>query len=167
MKYSFFVIPIKNVGEAERELNAFLATHRVLTVQREFVSAGENSFWSLAVEFLDGVAETKTNQRANRIDYKEILSEEDFALFSKLRETRRKVAEQESVPVYALFTNEQLAEIARRRPANKTALQDIEGIGEAKTAKYGAAMLEALRGITAVPPAPAAPADPAGDAIPF
>jgi len=46
MKYSFFVITIKNVGEAERELNAFLATHRVLTVQREFVSAGENSFWS-------------------------------------------------------------------------------------------------------------------------
>jgi len=53
MKYSFFVIPIKNVGKAEREFNTFLATHRVLTVQREFVSSGEHSFWSRV--FLTGL----------------------------------------------------------------------------------------------------------------
>ena len=38
--------------ETEQELNSFLSTHRVLTVHREFVSQGENSFWSLANEVL-------------------------------------------------------------------------------------------------------------------
>jgi len=164
MKYSFFVIPIKNVGEAERELNAFLSTHRVLTVHREFVSSGENSFWSLAVECLDGTAEPRPGQRGGRIDYKEVLNEEDFSVFTKLRETRRKLAEQESVPVYAILTNEQLAEIARRRPSSKTGLLEIEGLGEAKAGKYGAVMLEALRGITSGPPAAAAPP---ADGMPF
>jgi len=33
-----FVIPIKNVSEAEAEMNVFLRGHRVLAVQKEFVT---------------------------------------------------------------------------------------------------------------------------------
>ena len=47
-----------------------------------------------------------------RVDYKEVLSPADFALFAKLRDWRKATAEQEGIPVYAVLTNEQLAAIA-------------------------------------------------------
>jgi hypothetical protein len=39
------VLPIKNLGAAEAEMNAFLRGHQVLAVKKEFVPDGENSFW--------------------------------------------------------------------------------------------------------------------------
>ena len=51
-----FVIPLKNIGEAEAEMNGFLRGHRVLAVKKEFVADGENSFWSFCVEYPDGAA---------------------------------------------------------------------------------------------------------------
>ncbi|QLH37826.1 MAG: HRDC domain-containing protein [Defluviicoccus sp.] len=45
------------------------------------------------------------------------------------------------MPIYAVFTNEQLAEIARRRVDTLTALGAIDGIGPARLERYGAAVL--------------------------
>jgi hypothetical protein len=56
MQLKMFVIPIKNVSEAEAEMNGFLRGHRVLAVKKEFVADGENSFWTFCVEYLDGAA---------------------------------------------------------------------------------------------------------------
>ena len=39
-----------------------------------------------------------------RVDYREVLSAEQFEVFSKLREVRKEVAEREAVAVYAIFT---------------------------------------------------------------
>ncbi|MCX6924842.1 MAG: hypothetical protein NT154_16770 [Verrucomicrobia bacterium] len=36
---------MKNLAGVEAEMNAFLRSHRVLTVKKEFVADGENSFW--------------------------------------------------------------------------------------------------------------------------
>lgn len=44
MQLRLFVIPIKNLAEAEAEMNVFLRGHRVLAVKKEFVPDGENSF---------------------------------------------------------------------------------------------------------------------------
>jgi len=46
MQLKLFVLPIKNLGAAEAEMNAFLRGHRVLAVKKEFVADGENSFWT-------------------------------------------------------------------------------------------------------------------------
>ena len=45
MQLNLFMVPGKNVTAAEAEVNAFLRSHRVLTVKKEFVSDSENSFW--------------------------------------------------------------------------------------------------------------------------
>ena len=50
IQYRFFTIPLKATQEVETELNRFLRSQRILTVHREFVSQGENSFWTMAVE---------------------------------------------------------------------------------------------------------------------
>ncbi|MBP9803395.1 MAG: HRDC domain-containing protein [Candidatus Accumulibacter sp.] len=47
------------------------------------------------------------------------------------------MAEQEGVPMYALFTNEQLAEMVTRRTTTIAALGEIDGVGKARIEKYG------------------------------
>jgi hypothetical protein len=78
----------------EAELNRFLRSVRVINTRREFVSQGDNSFWSLAVEYLaDTDSRTDKNgntKKRSRIDYKEVLPPETFAIYAKLREWRQK-----------------------------------------------------------------------------
>jgi superfamily II DNA helicase RecQ len=73
-----------------------------------------------------------------------MLSAADFGIFSALRELRKSLAEAEGVPVYAVFTNEQLAKFAQNRPATKVALEKVEGVGVAKVEKYGERVLAAI-----------------------
>lgn len=145
LQYKFFIIPIRTAAEAESDLNRFLRSVRVITTHREFVGQGENSFWCMAVEYLsDGSPQSNNENTAggkNRPDYKELLPPETFAIFAKLREWRKEIAGKEAVPVYTIFSNEQLAKIAEKRITVKAGLQEIEGIGEARVKKYGDAVI--------------------------
>ena len=68
-----------------------------------------------------------------------------FTVFARLRELRKDLANKEGVPVYAVFTNEQLAEIARRRASCLSHLKDIDGIGDSRAGKYGQAVISVMR----------------------
>ena len=52
MQLKLSTIPIKNVSEAEAEMNGFLRGHWVLAVKKECVPDGENSFWTFCVGYL-------------------------------------------------------------------------------------------------------------------
>ncbi|HNY13386.1 MAG TPA: HRDC domain-containing protein [Candidatus Wallbacteria bacterium] len=147
MQYKIFVVPIKNIAESEDDLNRFLRSHRVLSVQKEFVCEKENSFWTFVVEYLEQAQgqNTGSGDGKSKVDYKEVLSAEDFAIFTKLRDLRKEIANKEAIPVYAVFTNEQLAEMARQKVKIKSDLQKIAGVGEAKIEKFGGAFLDALK----------------------
>jgi len=148
MQLKLFVIPIKNVSEAEAEMNGFLRGHRVLAVKKEFVADGENSFWTFCVEYLDGTAAvtggTGSGQKVPKVDYKEELKPEEFEVFSRLRDWRKVTAEKEGVPVYAVLTNGQLAQMVQRKITTKAGLKEIEGVGDARVDKYAEALLRLL-----------------------
>jgi superfamily II DNA helicase RecQ len=74
-----------------------------------------------------------------------LLNVADFAVFTNLRRWRNTIAETEGVPVHAVFTNEQMAKMVRRRVDSLAALGEIDGIGPARLERYGAAVLECLR----------------------
>jgi superfamily II DNA helicase RecQ len=57
------------------------------------------------------------------------------------------------VPVYAVFTNEQLAKMVTGGVVTKAALEKIDGVGEAKATKYGAPGYAAGRARTGEGPA--------------
>lgn len=145
MQLKLFIVPVKNVAAAEAEMNVFLRGHRVLAVKKEFVPDGENSFWTFCVEYLDspGTGAAPTG-RLPKVDYKEVLKPEEFEVFSRLREWRKAVAEKEGVPVYAILTNEQLAQVVQRKVTSRAGLKEIEGVGEARIEKYGEAVLAVL-----------------------
>lgn len=147
-QWEFFRVPVNNGDEVVTDFNRFLRAHRVLSVHREFVAQGENSYWALAVEFLSdgGEAARRGETKRQKVDYRQLLSPEDFVLFVRLRDWRKNVAEQEAVPVYTIFTNEQLAEMARRRCPSKSALAGIDGIGKGRVDKYGEQVMTVLRG---------------------
>ena len=147
MQLKLFILPIKNLQAAEVEMNAFLRAHRVLAVKKEFVPDGENSFWTFCVEYLESVAGgVVSGGKPPKVDYKEVLKPEEFERFSRLREWRKGAAEREGVPVYAVLTNEQLAQIVQKKITTRAGLKDIEGVGDARVEKYGDAVLQGLTG---------------------
>jgi len=139
--YRFFVIPVRTSVSAEEELNRFLRSHRVLSVDRRWVDQGSESFWSFCVDYLEpGQAGSVLNRGSGergKVDYREVLKPDEFALFVKLRALRQEIAKDEAVPVYMVFTNEQLAQIVRLKARSKADLNKIAGVGEARIQKYG------------------------------
>ena len=53
-------------------------------------------------------------------------------------------AEKEGVPVYTIFTNEQLAQMVQKKVNSKVGLKEIEGVGDARVEKYGEALMQML-----------------------
>jgi superfamily II DNA helicase RecQ len=135
MKYKLFTYPVPPPEEPE-ELNGFLASHRILCVQSHLVDRDRSPCLVFIVEYLDQ-GNKNNSSRQSRIDYREVLSEEDFQVFAKLRDLRKAVSEKEGVPVYAVFTNAQLAQMVESRVKSEQGLADIEGVGQSKIQKYG------------------------------
>ncbi len=65
-------------------------------------------------------------------------------LFERLRQWRAELAREQGVPAYVILHDKTLREVAARQPVSQAELLEISGIGEAKAARYGAALLEAL-----------------------
>ena len=151
MAFIFFTVPIQDSGRAQEELNAFLRSHKILSVDRRWVEQGASSFWSFCIDYLEGAPAEGGGYRGGRgpggkgkIDYRETLSPADFAVFARLRDVRKELAQAEGVPVYTIFTNEQLAQMVQSRATTKAALEKIAGVGDARIEKYGGRMLEVL-----------------------
>ena len=145
MKLQFFTIPVHDPQAVTDEINAFLAAHRVVTVERQFVADGANSLWSVCVSYLDGEGRPSPEKHQKRVDYREVLLAEEFTIFSKLRQLRKDLAEHEGVPVYAVFTNDHLADMVRQRVTSLESLKGIDGVGQARIEKYGEAFLRLLK----------------------
>jgi len=150
MAYRFFVIPAFHPEGAQDELNAFIRSHRVLSVDRRWIDHGDTSHWSFCVDYVEssggtGHSSGKDGSGRERIDYREKLSAEDFAVFAKLRELRKEIAKADAIPVYMVFTNDQLAAMVEGRATTKTELEKIAGVGDARIEKYGARVLELLQ----------------------
>jgi superfamily II DNA helicase RecQ len=145
MPFEFIQIPANGQGSAKEELNRLLRGGRIASVKKEFVSNGEDSFWAFCIEYLDGALGTDRSRSggsaAPKVDYREILSEGDFARFVKLRDLRKALSEKEAIPAYSIFTNEQLAAMVTGKVDSLTSMSAIHGIGAARLEKYGKAFL--------------------------
>lgn len=145
MAYKVFRVLAYGCEESEETLNNFLGNHRILCVSKEFVNDGPDSFWSFCVDYLEQGSGNKNNgsgRRRSKVDYKEILEPDEFTLFARLRDLRKELAQAEAVPVYAIFTNEQLAHIVQQRASTKESLRAISGLGDARIQKYGERVVE-------------------------
>lgn len=140
MQIKVFNISVFDKGEQTEELNKFLRSHSIIDIEKHLISEGQYSLWTFCVRYKEN-SKTET-QLKPKIDYKEILDDSVFKVFSILRACRKKLAEQNGVPVYAIFTNEELANIAKLDNINIENLKKINGIGSKKLEKYGKPIIE-------------------------
>ncbi|MBC6943809.1 MAG: ATP-dependent DNA helicase RecQ, partial [Xanthomonadales bacterium] len=66
-------------------------------------------------------------------------------LWAALRELRAGLAREQGVPAYVIFHDATLLALLRERPRTLAALATIDGIGQRKLERYGAAVLALLR----------------------
>jgi ATP-dependent DNA helicase RecQ len=64
-------------------------------------------------------------------------SSEASALFDRLQTLRKRLADEQGVPPYVVFTNVSLREMAQRQPQTSSQFSQISGVGNRKLAQYG------------------------------
>ena len=69
----------------------------------------------------------------------------DPALFSMLKDLRKKVAKQNDLPPYVIFQDPSLEAMATTYPINIDELKNIPGVGEGKAKRYGKEFVELIR----------------------
>jgi len=75
-------------------------------------------------------------------------AQQEEPLFEALKATRLRLAREEGVPAYVVFSNASLRDMARRAPRSLVAFRRVSGVGEIKAARYGEAFLRAIQAFT-------------------
>ncbi|MGV8136001.1 MAG: HRDC domain-containing protein [Mangrovibacterium sp.] len=146
MQIQLFNIPAFANEEELKKLNAFLRGNKIIDIEKQFVTNGNHSFWSILIRYLvtQQTQNTSNALKAN-VDYKTILDAETFEKFSMLREIRKTLAREDAVPAYAVFTDEELSGIAKLPQITKSNMLGIKGIGVKKVEKYGLKLQEMIQ----------------------
>ena len=79
-------------------------------------------------------------------------------LFDELRDIRKELATEQSVPPYVVFTDRTLHEMARFFPATETEMLQLTGVGRKRLANYGQQFLTAIQAFRQAHPDAAPPA---------
>jgi len=72
-------------------------------------------------------------------------SPHDEALFEKLRDLRKKIADELNVPPYIVFGDATLIHMAQLKPETAEQMLDVNGVGQVKLERFGQAFLAVLR----------------------
>lgn len=136
MQIKVFTIPIMGGEMLVEEMNVFLRSKKVLQVKEHLVNNdSDGAFWCYSIRYVDDVALSERDKV--KIDYKEVLDEASFKRFAAFREIRKRVAQEDAVPAYAVFTDGELAELAKVETLTPESIRQVKGIGEKKMEKYG------------------------------
>jgi ATP-dependent DNA helicase RecQ len=68
----------------------------------------------------------------------------DIVLFEKLKDLRKKIAAEENVPAYIVFSNATLLDMCHKKPGSLIQFSAVNGVGAVKLEKYGKAFIEAI-----------------------
>ena len=134
---SIFFVPLIDGTGAQEEMNSFLRGHRAINIEKAFAGNG----WAFCVEWIEGGVSKGVEWRQKRIDYREVLSSEEFERFAILRERRKAIANEDGVPPYMVMTDAQMAEASKAEVLDESVLRKIDGFGDARIGKYARRIL--------------------------
>lgn len=144
MQIKIFDISSRGGDENLEQMNKFVRGHKVLDIDRQFYVSSDNvGHWSVFVTYLSQAGTEVSGQNTRpKVDYKEVLSQEEFERFAKLRSIRKILADSDAVPAYAVFTDAELAQISKLPEINGSTLMTLKGVGEKRIEKYGILLSE-------------------------
>jgi len=144
MQVKLFTIPITNITEQEKALNSFLSTNKITEFEKKLVQTETQAFWCIYINY-EKKAETATftaKSIRKKIDYKSVLSVEEFNKFEKLRAIRKTIAQQAAISAYVVATDAELSQIIKLPEITEANLKKITGFGDKKAKKYGKLIVE-------------------------
>lgn len=109
-----------------------------LTDKSRAVLRGEERL-ALRTDVRDAAAPSKRS-RSQPAD----IEDADLPLWQALRQCRKRLAEEHDVPPYVIFHDATLRDMVHYRPGNEQQLLRINGVGQGKLDKYGAAFLSVI-----------------------
>jgi len=83
-------------------------------------------------------------KKAAPVKQPKIIEVEDD-LFEIIRKWRAGQARQQGIPAYTILHDKTLRELSSTKPTDINQLEDIDGIGKAKKAKYGEAIVKMIQ----------------------
>ena len=92
----------------------------------------------------DVIVPSRKTKKSASISRSEVPRSGSGGLFEHLRQHRKQLASQLSVPPYIIFPDTVLIDLANIRPKTLGEFGNIKGVGEAKLKKYGLSFLEAI-----------------------
>ncbi len=75
-------------------------------------------------------------------------------MFERLRQLRKRLADERDVPAYIILSDVALRQMARDYPAGEREFARISGVGEKKLREFGAVFLAEIAAHLATQPAP-------------
>ena len=139
MQIRIFHLPVAATDDMVEELNHFLRSQKIIDVKKELATIDGNSCWTFCITYLEsnnGFAADPARLKG-KVDYMKVLDPPTFELFSLFRKVRKQIADKESVPAYVVFTDQELAEMAKLPELSLQSMASLQGIGKAKIEKYG------------------------------
>ncbi len=141
MQLKTFIINAKSPLDGERELNSFLVSHRVLTVQKSFCQE-DGGYWAVMIEYVDGepqdspqTRDKSRNERERELkELIETLTPEQQGRFEVYRKIRSRVAKERGVFSFIIFNNKELAEITKVFPLNQETARAIVNVNKKRLA---------------------------------
>ena len=140
MQIRIFTVPLFGGEEAVEEMNKFLRGNKVVDITKNLVQQGDVAYWAFCVTYLLGAppkVQQPQGERREKVDYRNVLDGPTFARFAALRTIRKQLADADAVPAFAVFTDAELAEIAKLEELTPKQMLGINGLGEKRVEKYG------------------------------
>ena len=143
MQIKLFTIPILQAAEINKELNFFLRSHNIVEFEKHLMQNNGKAYWCISVQYIE--LQKADIKPVNKKDYKKLLNEKQFERFSQMREIRKEIAVEDQISAYIVFTDAELAEIAKMEQPTANNIRTIKGIGDKKADKYGERLLSKLK----------------------
>jgi ATP-dependent DNA helicase RecQ len=70
----------------------------------------------------------------------------DQALFDRLKQLRKTIADQNNIPAYIVFSDKTLQAMTETMPTDKISMLEVSGVGQQKFATYGQIFIDEISG---------------------
>ena len=99
---------------------------------------------TVTLELREDIAEARPATRKRPASVESEIAVEDVALWARLRDCRKRLADVQGVPPYVIFHDRTLRDMLTRRPTTLAEMLEVNGVGQAKLDRYGADFLAEL-----------------------
>ncbi len=140
MQVKLFTIPVNSVEDYNYELNKFLATNKIVEIEKHLIQNGTHYSWCFYITYTHG--DTKLPFSEPKVDYKKVLPPPAFNIFETLREIRAKIAKLDDISAFIVFSNKELAKISELPEITLEGIKSIKGIGNNKIENYAERLIE-------------------------